>query len=367
MSYVFLGNSMVDWTAALSVAAAVAVVAYAVVKFISHRLRVVAASTDTYVDDVFANSLDNTGWWFLLIGGLYIGSYWLDLKPKQELFVQRTAITIAAIQAAVWGDTAIRGWLKYCVEKARRENVASTTSTAVMGFVARTMLWTVCVLMILDNLGFNIATLVASLGIGGIAVALAVQNILGDLFASLSIVLDKPFVVGDFIIVGDALGTVEFIGLKTTRIRSLGGEQIVFSNADLLRSRIHNHKRMEERRQAFVIGVSYDTTAEQLRKIPLILREEIEAREKVRFDRAHFRNYTETAMEFEAVYFMTTPDYNLMMDYQQAINVALYERFEREGIKFASPRRQIYLVKDDEREARREDERGPRQFNTVRH
>jgi small-conductance mechanosensitive channel len=191
---------------------------------------------------------------------------------------------------------------------------------------------------------------VAGLGIGGIAVALAIQNILGDLFASLSIALDKPFVIGDFIIVDQLLGTVEHIGLKTTRIRSLSGEQIVFSNADLLNSRIRNYKRMYERRVVFSIGVTYQTPYEKLASIGTTLKEIIESQPDVRFDRAHFREYADSSLNYEVVYYVKSPDYNRYMDIQQAINLEIYRRFQDGGIEFAYPTRTLYLqdTLDDE-------------------
>ena len=197
--------------------------------------------------------------------------------------------------------------------------------------------------MILDNLGFNITALVASLGIGGIAVALAVQNILGDIFASLSIALDKPFVIGDFIIVEDVLGTVEYIGLKTTRLRSLSGEQIVFSNVDLLKSRIRNYKRMFERRVVFTIGVVYQTAHATLERIPALVRSIVEQQPKTRFDRAHFKEYGDSALVFEVVYFVLDSDYNIYMDIQQAINLAIFRRFQVKGIEFAYPTRTLHV------------------------
>ncbi len=185
----------------------------------------------------------------------------------------------------------------------------------------------------------------AGLGVTGIAVALALQNILGDLFASLSIVLDKPFVVGDYIVVDTLQGTVERIGLKTTRVRSLSGEQIVFSNADLLKSRLRNFKRMQERRVAFTFGVTYQTPEALLTRIPGIVREVITPLPSTRFDRAHFQSFGEYALLFEVVYFVTTPDYALFMDIQQAINLGLLGRFRQEGIAFAYPT-QTHLVKE---------------------
>jgi small-conductance mechanosensitive channel len=348
MNYLFYGNSIADWSTAFGITLAVALIGYSIVRYVACRLQAVAASTHTRVDDVVGSMIGATRWWFLLAAGFYIGSKSLVLSDREELAIHRAMVVVALVQAALWGDKAIRRYLRYHMERARQNNIASTTSAAVISFVSRALLWIVAVLMMLDNLGFNITTLVASLGIGGVAVALAVQNILGDIFGSLSIVLDKPFVVGDFIIVGDALGTVEYIGLKTTRIRALGGEQIVFSNAELLRSRIQNMQRLQDRRQAFVFRISYGCPAAKLRLVPKIVREAIEANEKVRFDRAHFRSYGEWGLEFEAVYFVISPDYNLMMDYQQEINLALYERFEQEGIEFALPRRIVELVQPEE-------------------
>ena len=198
-------------------------------------------------------------------------------------------------------------------------------------------------MLILNNLGFDVTALIAGLGIGGVAIALAAQNILGDLFASLAIVLDRPFVVGDFIVFGDYLGTVERVGIKTTRIRSLSGEELVCSNTDLLATRIRNYKRMAERRVVFSIGVTYDTTAEQLARLPGLLREIVEAQPAVRFDRAHFQKYGDFALIFEIVYWMLDPDFNRFMDTQQAINLAIYRQAQAEGIAFAFPTQTIHL------------------------
>ena len=186
--------------------------------------------------------------------------------------------------------------------------------------------------------------MVAGLGVGGIAVALATQNILGDLFASLSIVLDKPFVIGDFLIVGDFMGSVEYVGLKTTRLRSLSGEQLVFSNTDLLGSRIRNYGRMYERRVVFKLGVTYQTPREKLSRIPAIIREAIETQDNSRFDRSHFQAYGDFSLNFESVYYIGSPDYNLYMDVQQAVNLRIHERFEEESIEFAYPTQTLFVA-----------------------
>jgi small-conductance mechanosensitive channel len=185
--------------------------------------------------------------------------------------------------------------------------------------------------------------LIAGLGVGGIAVALAVQNVLGDLFASVSIVLDKPFVVGDFIDLGGHMGVVENVGLKTTRVRSLSGEELVIANSDLLSTRIRNFKRMSQRRAAFDIGVVYGTPSDKLRRIPELARKAVESCDNTRFDRSHFKSFGDSALVFETVYFMTVPDYNAYMDTQQSINLELYQRFEAEDIEFAYPTQTLFL------------------------
>jgi small-conductance mechanosensitive channel len=201
----------------------------------------------------------------------------------------------------------------------------------------------VILLLMLDNLGINVTALVAGLGVGGIAVALAVQNILGDLFASLSIVLDKPFVIGDSITVDSYSGTVEHVGLKTTRIRSLGGEQLVFSNSDLLKARLRNFKHMQERRIVFSVGVLYQTPADKLEKIPALVKEIIEKAPRVRFDRAHLRDLGDSALIFEIVYWVLDPTYARYMDAQQSINLGLIRCFADEGIGFAYPSQSLFI------------------------
>ncbi|HEX7647966.1 MAG TPA: mechanosensitive ion channel family protein [Noviherbaspirillum sp.] len=316
---------------------------YSVKHLLVQRLAKAALRTQTYLDDVAVEMLSSTHFLFIAIVAAYAASAYLDLSPQVRQIITRVAVASFLIQAAIWGDSGIRDWAAHYRMRKATEDAASTTSTAALGFIARAGLWIVIALMILDNLGFNITTLIASLGVGGIAVALAVQNILGDIFASLSIVFDKPFVVGDFIIVDNAMGTVEYVGLKTTRLRSLSGEQIVFSNADLLKCRIRNYKRMQSRRVVFNIGVTYGTSEEQLREIPKIVREQVGLHAQAVFDRAHFRDFGESSLNFEVVYNLSDPDYNLYMDIQQAINLGVFRRFAEEGIEFAYPTRTVIL------------------------
>jgi small-conductance mechanosensitive channel len=345
LDFIILNNHSTTWAIALAVALAVTLGLYALKAVLVRRLGLWAARTETRADDIAVAALDATNFFILVVLGLYAGATVLKLEPGVDLFLRRTAITAGLIQAAIWGDSALRGWLVQ-YRDSRNEDPGRATSAAAIGFISRIALWAVLALMVLDNLGFNITTLVASLGIGGIAVALAVQNILGDLFASLSIVLDKPFVIGDVINVNGVIGTVEYVGLKTTRVRSIGGEQIIFSNADLLRSRIHNLKRMESRRVAFTVGVTYDTPEPRLRAIPALLAGIVKAQPQVSFDRAHFVGLGQSSLNFEVVYIVNTPDHAVHMDVQQEIYFQLVKAFAEQGIEFAFPTQTLHMVDD---------------------
>ncbi len=334
------GNSITDWLIALGIVAGAAALLLLLRRAVPSWFAAYACRTETRVDDIVAEILTATKPAFLVVMALYLGALYLALPDKTVRIVDGVALVALLLQVGVWGQRGIALALRLKKET----DVAGATTLSVLGFVGRIVLWSVVLLMILDNLGVNITALVASLGIGGIAVALAVQNILGDIFASLSIALDRPFAIGDFIVVGDVLGTVEYIGLKTTRIRSLSGEQIVFSNADLLKSRIRNYKRMTERRVAFGFGVVYRTSYDRLERIPAMVREAIAAQPRTRFDRAHFKEYGDSALAFEAVYYVLDPDYNVYMDTQQAVNLALFRRFQDEGIEFAYPTRTVHLL-----------------------
>lgn len=344
MRFLFSGNTPVDLGAALGVALAVAVLLGALRGFLIARLERVSARTQTVADDWLLQIIRATYKLFLLIVALYAGSMVLALGERQELIIRRVVVICFLLQAAMWGDTAVRAWrVRHRRSDGTPDSAVSVLSTAILDFLLRLAVWLVVALMILDNLGFNITTLVTSLGIGGIAVALAVQNILGDLFASLSIVLDKPFVVGDFSIVDDILGTVEYIGLKTTRLRSLGGEQVVFSNGDLLKARIRNHQRMRTRRAAFIIRVTYQSSEAHLRNIPGMVSEIVGALPNVNFERAHLFALSESSLDFEVVYWVLSPDYVLYMDAQQAIYLKLVQQFRQRGIAFAHPLRKVHL------------------------
>jgi small-conductance mechanosensitive channel len=250
------------------------------------------------------------------------------------------------IQVAIWASAVADHFIGRYRKRVQADDPGVATAMGAVRFLVRVGVWVAVLLIALDTLGVDITTLIAGLGIGGIAIALALQNLLGDLFASVSIVLDKPFVVGDFIDLDTHMGVVENVGLKTTRVRSLSGEELVIANSDLLATRIRNYKRMSERRIVFEIGVVYGTPSEKLRRIPELAREAIESCPNTRFDRSHFKSFGDSALVFETVYYMTVPDYNSYMDTQQTINLELYHRFEDEGLEFAYPTQTLFMKQE---------------------
>lgn len=340
---VYLGNTLQSWLIAAGVLIAVFTFLKIIQKAAIYKLGKVAAVTDNQVDDLIVHMLGQTKFIILLAASAYVASSAIVLKPSIYALWQKAIVLILILQGGLWAGAGISFVLGRAVQKKMDQDTSSATTITFLGFVARLILWVIVLLLILDNLGVNITGLVAGLGIGGIAVALAVQNILGDLLASLSIVLDKPFVIGDMIVVDKLMGTIENIGLKTTRVRSIDGEELIFSNNDLLKSRIHNYKRMQERRIVFGFGVVYQTPEEKLTLINDIVKQVIEARECVRFERVHFKEYGESALKYEAVYHVKGPDYRIYMDVQEAINLDVFRRFRKEGIEFAYPTRTVHL------------------------
>lgn len=341
----FYGNSLLVWLGAAAIAVVVYIAARIVQRFITHRLAKLAGRTDTKIDDQILEIINRTNPLFLLILALYAGAIFLVI-PKSVRDLVNAAMVIALLaQAAIWGSHLVSVWIARLVARRRAEDAAGATALGVLSTPLKLLIWLIAALIALDTIGIDVTALVAGLGIGGLAVALATQNILSDLFASLSIILDKPFMVGDFIIVDDQLGTVERIGLKTTRVRALSGETVVFANNDLLKSRVRNYKQMAERRAVFGFGVIYQTPADMVEAIPGIVREIIEAAPDTRFDRGHFKAFGPSSLDFEFVYYMTVPDYANYMDTQQAINLALMRRFEKDGVEFAYPTQTIFVEK----------------------
>jgi small-conductance mechanosensitive channel len=345
LEWVFAGNPLRAWLLALGAGLAVFFLLGLLRGLLIRQVRRISRLTLNRWDDILLDALVVTRTWLLAALAVWAGSLVPALSDRvRALLVMITILAILA-QLGIWGTAAIRSYVRIYGDRHLEEDAAGVMTVRTIGFLGSVALWAILFLVVLDNLGIDVTALIAGLGIGGIAIALALQNVLGDLFASLSIVLDKPFVVGDFIIVDDLLGTVEHVGLKTTRVRSLSGEQLVFANSDLLGSRIRNFKRMFERRVVFSFGVEYGTPREDLAWIPGAVREAIEALPDTRFDRAHFKEYGDFSLDFEVVYHVLVPDFNTYMDRQQAINLEIYRLFEGRGITFAFPTRTVHVVR----------------------
>jgi small-conductance mechanosensitive channel len=341
-SFEVAGNTVFSWCLAAAVAIGLYFLLTAVLRFLQRNLHRFSEHTSTDLDDVAAAALGSTKSFTLLIIALWAGARFLDLGAAEPL--PRLLLVVAVtLQAALWANRGVSEYITHFSSAHRDTDPSSVSAVQGLSFFARLAIWALALLLVIENLGYDVTALVAGLGIGGVAIALAMQNILGDLFASLSIVLDKPFVVRDFIIVDDHMGEVEKIGIKTTRLRSLSGEQLIFSNADLLNSRVRNFKRMYERRVPFAFGVLYQTTPDQLEAIPTMVKEIVQGQDNARFDRAHFKSFGESSYDFEVVYYVGSPDYNTYMNIQQSINLALCRRFAEHGIEFAYPTRTLYL------------------------
>ncbi len=335
-------NSLHDWLIAAAITLGIGLTITLFKRLAIRRISKFARRSKTKIDDAIVKALQNTRLWLVYLVALYLGSQDLTLPDHANHIISVVATLAAFLQLGIWLSTLLKFWVDNARTHAMDTDASAASSLSAMSFVGRVVLWAVILLVVLDNLGVNVTTLVASLGVGGIAIGFALQNILGDLFASLSIILDKPFVIGDFIIADTYLGTVENIGIKTTRLRSIDGELLVFSNGDLIKSRLRNYKQMQQRRILFSFGVVYDVPADKVEQIPAMVHEIIDAQEKARFDRAHFKAFGASSLDFEVVYWMLTPDYAVYMDTQQAINLAMMRAFEKQDIGFAFPTRTLH-------------------------
>jgi len=333
---VYHGNTLAAWArAALSFALWFTVLPLTR-SFISRRLKRRMGERPVGALLMLRSLAEATKRAFMFAVAIYLGLRWLKIPPRADRIVDTAILVVVWWQAGLWLSAAVR----HVIEARRSHELAGAEGAGglnIMRFVGVVIVWVFACLMLLTNLGVKIGPLIAGLGIGGVAIALAVQNVLGDLFASLSIALDKPFRVGDFLVIGDEKGTVERIGIKSTRLRSLSGEQIVVSNGDLLKSRVRNYGLLYERRASFGIGIVYETPLEAVREVPSLIEAAIRAQPKTRFDRAHFASFGDSALLFEAVYTVLDAEYNAFMDIQQAINLRLMDEFGKRGIAFAYP------------------------------
>jgi small-conductance mechanosensitive channel len=329
---VYAGSTLQSWLSAGITIAVSFITVLLLRKFVQKGLKAFSRRTATDLDDLIVDVVGKTKYSIIFLISLYLGSLQLTLPETGRAIANAVVRVAVLLQLGVWASAAASSLIR----RGASDKVKHASRTAIV-FVAQLTVWSVIVLLALDNMGVNVTALITGLGIGGVAVALALQNVLGDLFASMSITLDEPFVIGDFIVVDQYMGTVQHVGLKTTRITSISGEQIIIANTDLLKNFIRNFGRMRERRIVFSVSVTYQTPHAQLEHIPVMLKEIVQRAEGARFDRAHFQRFGESGMVFEVVYFVTDPDYNRYMDIQQGINLEICRRFETEKIEFALP------------------------------
>ena len=339
--YIFWGNSVIDYLVSLVILCGAIAAIEILKRVILKRLIRWAKKSATSFDD-FVLQLAGK----VMLPLLYFGAFYVSVTTLNLLAIFQEVLKIIGVALLVFlGARFVIVVVNYGFDLSvkRRGNVSLQRSLKGILRVARVIIWGLAIVLFLDNLGFKVTSLVAGLGIGGIAVAVAAQAVLKDVFSYFSIIFDHPFEIGDFVIVGDYLGTVEYVGIKTTRIRSLSGEQVVFSNTDLTDSRLRNYKRMEKRRVVFKFGVTYQTGSDKLRLIPDLVKEIINKIPDAACDRAHFFAYGDFSLIFEVVYYVAGGDYNKYMDIQQTINLSLKDEFETRRIEFAYPTQVVYL------------------------
>jgi small-conductance mechanosensitive channel len=339
---IFYGNSIADWIIAGILAVAVWSCLSLLRRLFKARSKRVAVEHHSAPIRLIFHLISNTKQFSFLALALYAGQENLALPPKLQRVVWNFVLILILAQVGLWAGRTVRFYLQI-KEMERGPDRMFAGSLDVINFVVRILIWSLLILVALDNIGVNITALLAGLGVGGVAVALALQNILGDLFASLSIALDKPFVVGDTLNIDTFTGSVEHIGIKTTRLRSESGEQIILSNADVLKSRVRNYGRMPEQRVLTTLRVAYATPSARLAGIPKLLEAIVREQASARFERCHLKLLDESALQFELSYFAQQLKLNPMLDLQQTVNFRIIDEFRRLGIEFAHPTQRVIV------------------------
>ncbi|MEX0918902.1 MAG: mechanosensitive ion channel family protein [Candidatus Paceibacterota bacterium] len=343
LSLEFFGNSVQAYLIALGLLIAFLIVFKIIQTIILRRLADLAEKTTTDIDNTLIDIVRRIRPGFYSFLALFLAVKSLILPALLIMIINWILIIWVTYQAII----ALQILIDYAFRKKMSEESGNTEQALrTLSIISKGVLWVVGILFILSNMGVNVTSAMAGLGIGGIAIALALQNILGDLFSSFAIYFDKPFEIGDFIVVGDKVGTVEKIGIKTTRLRALQGEEIVMANKELTSAQIQNFKKMAERRVVFHFGVTYGTETAKLKKIPAMIKEIFGQLSQARLDRAHFSRFDDSALTYEVVYYTNSADYDLYMDTQQEINLSLKDAFDEASISLAFPTRTIHLIKD---------------------
>jgi small-conductance mechanosensitive channel len=331
-----LGIPPTEWLIAAIIGVVVWAGLWVLRDLIASRYKKYFSAKNATLIRLLAYLIGNTKQILFFAVALDVASESLTLPDRVQHIVSTTVMILILIQVGLWAGRTVRFYLEM-KELERGADRVFAGSLDIINFVARMLIWSLLILVALDNLGVNITALLAGLGVGGVAVALALQNVLGDLFASLSIALDKPFVIGDNLTIDTFIGKVEHIGIKTTRLRSESGEQIILSNADILKSRVRNFGRLSQQRILATIRLTYDTPAEKLKAMPKLLESIVREQPQARFDRCHLKTLGESSFQFELSYFVQQPAVNPMLDLQEAVNFRIIDELRRIGVEFAYP------------------------------
>ncbi|MGN6478410.1 MAG: mechanosensitive ion channel family protein [Flavipsychrobacter sp.] len=339
-------NTVQDWLIALGILAGCLIAVRIFKKIIMRSLKKWTTKTDTHLDDFLVSLAEKSLVPVAYAAAFYFAIYSLTLPAKVQRVAHVAVLMVLTYSVLRILTNVIRQFI-YSFLKKQENSEAKEKQANGLVIILNVVIWIVGLIFLVDNLGYNVSTLIAGMGIGGIAIALAAQTILGDLFSYFVIFFDRPFEIGDFIIIDDKMGSVEYIGIKTTRLRTLSGEQLVCSNTFLTNAQVHNYKRMYQRRIVFTLSVTYQTTKEQLQSIPGMVKDIILTEGKVRFDRGNFSAYNKSSLDFEFVYYVLDPDYNLYMDIQERIYLKIFDAFNSRKIDFAYPTQTVYIGKND--------------------
>jgi small-conductance mechanosensitive channel len=336
------GNSVAEWIGAAVLALAIWAGLWFVRGVVTSRYKRYSNAEHPTALRLIAYLIGNTKQLLFAAAALYAVEQSLVFPPRVERLLSNVVLMLILLQVGLWAGRLLSFYLEL-KDRERGADRSFAGSLDIIRFIASILIWSLLILVALENLGVNITALLAGLGVGGVAVALALQNVLGDLFASLSIALDKPFVVGDTLTIDTFTGAVERIGIKTTRLRSETGEQIILSNADILKSRVRNYGRAAEQRALATIRVTYATPAEKLQEIPKLLESIVREQANARFERCHLKSLGDSALQFELSYFVQQPKLNPLLDLQQAVNFRIIDEFRRAGIDFAYPTQRVLV------------------------
>ena len=308
------------------------------------KIKKLTEKTENKFDDLIVDTLLSVHWIFYIVISLYFSLEYIGIEGIVSSIIKPVII----IGLTYYAAKSVIGVINFYTDKIKHKRVQTSDDIGIIHFiekVAKAIVWGFAIILMISNLGYNVTTLVAGLGIGGIAVAFATQNILSDIFSSITIYFDKPFRIGDFIVIGEESGTVEHVGIKSTRIKSLSGEEIVFANKQLTDSKIKNYSKMSKRRISFSIGIEYGTSKEKLEKIPSIIKEIINKQDNITFDRSHFKEFGDFSLNFETVFYVESGSYVEYLNAQQAVNLKIAEEFEKQEISMAFPTQTIHIDK----------------------